>query len=70
MKVCNTRRSGGVAYVMTKDMGNYSIAAPIEYEQDKREIPWMLISYIGVVTFMGAGGLLIKLAIRKKKEGE
>lgn len=70
MKVCNTRRSGGVAYVITKDMGNYSIAAPTEYKQDKKDTPWMLIGYCGAVAFLGAGCLLMKMAIKKKKEGE
>lgn len=70
VKVCNTRRSGGVAYVITKDTGNYSIAAPLEYKQDKKDMPWMLICYCGAVTFLGAGYLFIKVAVKKKKEGE
>jgi len=70
MKVCNTRRSGGVAYVMTKDLGNYSIAAPVELEQDAKHNAKMLIAYGTIVALLGAGGLLIRMAIKKKKEGE
>ena len=70
MKVCNTRRSGGVAYVMTKDLGNYSIAAPVELEQDAKHNSKMLIAYGTIVALLGAGGLLIRMAIKKKKEGE
>lgn len=70
VKVCDTRRTGGMAYAMTEQMGNYSIVVPIEFEQDVESIPWLLIEYSGAVVLLSTGSLLLYLARKKMRKGE
>ena len=58
------------AYAMVKETGSYSIVAPIEYQQDKESIPWMLIGYGGAIALVGVGSSLLYLAKKRKEEGE
>ncbi len=63
-----TRRSGGVAYAKVDHLSIYSIAAPVEFEEEKAEFPWLPVVYTLAVGLTGLGCFLIYKAKKDRKE--
>lgn len=64
-----TRRSGGVAYVMTDHLSVYSIAAPVEFQEEQTQFPWAAVTYTAAVALAGAGIFLLYRSKKMKREG-
>lgn len=70
IQVFDTRRSNGVAYAKVDHLSVYSIAAPVEYEQEQSSVPWFLILYSAAVGFLTLGILLIYQSRKRNREDE
>lgn len=64
-----TRRSGGVAYAVTDQLGVYSIAAPVEFREETAAFPWLPVAYTAAVALTGAGIFLLYRSRKMKREG-
>lgn len=69
VEVFETRRSGGVAYVMTDHLSVYAIAAPVEFQEGQKGFPWTAAVYTAAVALAGAGIFLIYRSKKMKREG-
>ncbi|MBS6397843.1 MAG: chitobiase/beta-hexosaminidase C-terminal domain-containing protein [Clostridiales bacterium] len=69
IEIHDARRSGGIAYAKVDKLHTYSIAAPVEYEEEEGSLPWLLILYITAVSSVGLLVLFLYRSRKKKKEG-
>lgn len=68
IELYETRRSGGIAYAKVDHLSVYSIAAPVEFEEEKTQFPWLPVVYSLAVGMTGLGCFLIYKAKKEKRE--
>lgn len=68
IELYETRRSGGIAYAKVDHLSVYSIAAPVEFEEEKAPFPWMPVTYCLAVGLTGFGCFLIHKAKKERRE--
>lgn len=68
IELYETRRSGGIAYAKVDHLSVYSIAAPVQFEEEKEAFPWLPVIYTLAVVTAGVGILLIYKSRKAKRE--
>lgn len=68
IELYETRRSGGVAYAKVDHLSVYSIAAPVEYEEEESTFPWLFVMYTAAVGLTGLGVFMICRAKKERRE--
>lgn len=69
IEVFDTRRSGGVAYVVTDHLSVYAIAAPTDFQEQTGDFPWLPVIYTAAVVLIGTGVFLLYRSRKMKREG-
>lgn len=69
IEVFDTRRSGGVAYVVTDHLSVYAIAAPTDFQEQTGDFPWIPVIYTAAVVLIGTGVFLLYRSRKMKREG-
>ncbi len=69
IEVFDTRRSGGVAYVVTDHLSVYAIAAPTDFQEQTGDFPWLPAIYTAAVVLIGTGVFLLYRSRKMKREG-
>ena len=68
IELYETRRSGGIAYAKVDHLSVYSIAAPVEFTEEKTTFPWLPVIYTAAVSVTGLGIWMINKARKAKRE--
>ena len=69
IEVFDTRRSGGVAYVVTDHLSVYAIAAPTDFQEQTGDFPWLPVIYTAAVVLIGTGVFVLYRSRKMKREG-
>lgn len=70
VEVYDTRRSNRVAYAKVDHLSVFSIAAPVEYQDEKEAFPWLMAIYGAAVLLILIGIWLIYRARKNEREDE